>query len=594
MPTIGIKKDLLFTALGQTYTEEEFNDLCFEFGLELDEVTTEKQMISKEQGEEKSLEASEEEIYRIEIPANRYDLLCLEGLARALLIFQGKATIPHYRRVKPSGVLQQLIIKSETTRVRPFAVAAVLRNITFTKERYNSFIDLQDKLHQNLCRKRSLVAIGTHDLDTIEGPFIYDAKPPSEIKFVPLNQNKAFSATEIMELYSTDSHLRHYLHIIRDKPVYPVIYDQNNVVLSMPPIINGNTSKITLNTRNVFIECTAVDLQKAKIVLDVLVCMFSQYCDEPFTIEEALVVNSDGTETCYPELHYRQDSVTMDAVNRFVGINLNEDEIAKMLTKMSLKSHVKRKKKQRPQILVEIPPTRHDILHSCDIMEDIAIAYGYNNIKMTIPKTATIAQQFPLNKLSDQLREEMAHAGFTETLTFSLLSKEDITDKLRKPNELSEAVHISNPKATEFQVARTTLLPGLLKTIHANKRIPLPVKLFEISDIVVKDNSKDVGARNERHLCAVYYNKNPGFEVIHGIMDRIMQVLDVSLCTEDKNKGYYISAHNDSLYFPGRCAQVIFNGQSIGSLGVLHPEIVTSFDLIHPCSALEINLEVFL
>lgn len=594
MPTIGIKRDLLFTALGQTFTEEEFNDLCFEFGLELDEVTTEKQMITKEQGKEKSIEASEEVVYRIEIPANRYDILCLEGLVRALLIFQGKISIPRYKKAKPIGSLQQLIIKSETARVRPYAVAAVLRNITFTADRYNSFIDLQDKLHQNLCRKRSLVAIGTHDLDTIKGPFIYNAKPPNEIKFIPLNQNKEYSAVELMELYSNDSHLRHYLHIIKDKPVYPVIYDQNNIVLSMPPIINGNHSKITLDTRNVFIECTATDLQKAKIVLDILVCMFSQYCDVPFTIEETVVINADGTESYYPELPYRKDCISMDAVNKFLGIHLNEEEIAKMLTKMSLQSHVKRKKKEKPQILVEIPPTRHDILHSCDIMEDVAIAYGYNNINMTIPKSATIAQQFSINKLSDQLREEMAHAGFTETLTFSLISKEDISDRLRKPNGLSEAVHISNPKAIEFQVARTVLLPGLLKTIYANKKMPLPLKLFEISDVVLRDNLKDVGARNERHLCAVYYNKNPGFEVIHGIMDRIMQILDVSLSNDDKSKGYYISSHNDSLFFPGRCAQVILNGQSIGSLGVLHPEIINNFDLLHPCSALEINLECFL
>lgn len=71
----------------------------------------------------------------------------------------------------------------------------------------------------------------------------------------------------------------------QDKPVYPVITDQKGVVLSLPPIINGNHSKITLKTRNVFIECTATDKHKAQIVLDTLVCMFSGYCDQPFTAE---------------------------------------------------------------------------------------------------------------------------------------------------------------------------------------------------------------------------------------------------------------------------------------------------------------------
>jgi phenylalanyl-tRNA synthetase beta chain len=133
----------------------------------------------------------------------------------------------------------------------------------------------QDKLHHNIGRQRSLVAIGTHDLDTIQGPFTYDAEVPTELCFKPLNQTKEYTAAELMDLYSTDSHLRHYLGIIRDQPRYPVIRDSNGVVLSMPPIINGDHSKITLNTKNILIECTATDLQKAKIVLDTIVCMFS-------------------------------------------------------------------------------------------------------------------------------------------------------------------------------------------------------------------------------------------------------------------------------------------------------------------------------
>ncbi|MEE6525226.1 hypothetical protein FKM82_025100, partial [Ascaphus truei] len=132
-------------------------------------------------------------------------------------------------------------------------------------------------------RRRTLVAIGTHDLDTVSGPFTYTAKPPADIKFKPLNQSREYTAAELMELYRTDSHLKHFLHIIEDKPVYPVIYDRNGVVLSMPPIINGDHTKISLNTRNIFIECTATDGTKAKIVLDIMVTMFSEYCSEPFT-----------------------------------------------------------------------------------------------------------------------------------------------------------------------------------------------------------------------------------------------------------------------------------------------------------------------
>lgn len=83
----------------------------------------------------------------------------------------------------------------------------MLRDVTFNPARYASFIDLQDKLHQNICRKRSLVAIGTHNLDTIQGPFTYDALPPKDIKFKALNQTEEHSAVELMDIYSVNRNL---------------------------------------------------------------------------------------------------------------------------------------------------------------------------------------------------------------------------------------------------------------------------------------------------------------------------------------------------------------------------------------------------
>ncbi|XP_044209987.1 phenylalanine--tRNA ligase beta subunit [Thunnus albacares] len=589
MPTVGVKRDLLFKALGKTYTDDEFDELCFEFGLELDEITSEKEIISREQGDSKAAGASDVILYKIDVPANRYDLLCLEGLVRGLQVFKNKLEAPRYRRVNPaSGEAQKLIITKETAAVRPHAVAAVLRNITFTQERYDSFIELQEKLHQNICRKRSLVAIGTHDLDTISGPFTYTAKPPGDISFIPLNQAKEYTATQLMSLYKTDSHLRHYLHIIEDKPVYPVIYDSNGIVLSMPPIINGDHSKITLKTKNVFIECTATDLTKAKIVLDMMVTMFSEYCSQPFTVEEAEVVYPDGKTCIYPELAYRKEKMSSEFINRKVGINESTEKIAQLLTRMCLRSQATG---NGDEIEVEIPPTRSDVIHACDIMEDAAMAYGFNNITRTTPRTYTVANQFPLNKLTELLRQDLAAAGFTEALNFALCSQEDIADKLGKKMSETRAVHISNPKTAEFQVARTTLLPGLLKTIAANRKMPLPLKLFEISDVVLKDETKDVGARNSRRFCAVYYNKSPGFEVIHGLLDRTMQLLEVKSARGD---GYHIQAADDCTFFPGRCAEIFVHGKSVGRLGVLHPDVINRFELTMPCSALEMDVEPFL
>ncbi|XP_067003501.2 phenylalanine--tRNA ligase beta subunit isoform X2 [Anabrus simplex] len=552
--------------------------------------TSEKQMIAKEQGDQKAAGASDDIIYKVDIPANRYDLLCLEGLAMGLLVFLGRISPPQFKIVSPENK-QKLILKPNTKLVRPYAVAAVLRNIYFTKDSYDSFIDLQDKLHQNVCRKRSLVAIGTHDLDTLVGPFTYDAKAPADIKFKPLNQTKEYTGPEIMELYSTHAQLKQYLHIIKDSPFYPIIYDSRGIVLSLPPIINGDHSKITLNTKNVFIECTATDLTKAKIVLDTLVCMFSQYCSQKCTVEYVEVVNVDGSSVNYPELQYRSENVNIEKINSYIGIKESPENLAALLTRMCLKSEVTSSGKE---LKVQIPPTRHDVIHACDIYEDVAISFGYNNIPKLIPSTSTIAAQLPLNKLTDLIREQIAQAGYTEVLTFSLCSKEDVSSKLGKDIKDVPAVHISNPKTLDFQVARTTLLPGLLRTLAANRKMKLPLKLFEVSDVVFLDKSSEVQARNRRHICAVYSSKKGGFEVIHGLLDRTMQILEVPRTFTEEKKGYWLRAAEDPAFFPQRCTDVIYNGKAIGKLGILHPDVIAKFQYKMPVSCFEIDLEVFL
>lgn len=587
MPTVGIKRDVLFKYMGCTYSDEEFDELCFEYGLELDEVTSERAIISKEQGELKASQASDEVIYKIDVPANRYDLLCVEGLATSLLIFKEKMKIPYYKPIK-SIEPERLNIKEPTSQVREFAVASVLRDVTFTKESYASFIDLQDKLHQNICRKRTLVSIGTHDLDTVSGPFTYTALSPDQIRFRALNQTTEMSAIQLFQLYKNDNHLKHFLHIIEDKPLYPVIHDKNGIIMSLPPIINGDHSKITLDTKNIFIEVTATDHQKAQIVLDILTSCFSCYCKDKYSIEIVEVKTPDDKIHEYPKLPYREEVIQTKWANTVVGTRLTTKEISKFLTKMCIKSDVNRDDRVR----CIIPPTRPDVIHACDIYEDLAIAYGYNNIHEKSLGCFTIASQQALNRLSDKLRADVAMAGFTEGLNFSLCSKDDVSSKINQENGTAEAIHISNPKTLDFQIARTTLLPGLLKTIAANKNMPLPLKLFELGDIVVKDTKTAVGSRNERQFCAVYCHKTPGFEIVHGLLDRIMQLLQVK-STHHTKTGYFVRQCNNGTFFAGRSSEIVFTDYVIGQMGVVHPQVLSNFDITSPCSALVLNIDIF-
>lgn len=200
-------------------------------------------------------------------------------------------------------------------------MTACLRNVKITPEAYDSLIDLQEKLHHNICRKRTLVAIGVHDLDTLSPPFTYSCDPPKQIKFKPLNQTKEFVADELMEFYLKDSHLKPYVPIIKDEPRYPVIRDSKGVVLSLPPIINGDHSKVTTSTKNIFIECTATDLTKAQVVLDTMVTMLSEHLEKPFEAEATQVLYKANNETkIYPLLEYKLETVDVPATNKVVGI----------------------------------------------------------------------------------------------------------------------------------------------------------------------------------------------------------------------------------------------------------------------------------
>lgn len=486
----------------------------------------------------------------------------------------------------------EMHVKQQTSQIRPYVVCAVLRGVTFDEVRYNSFIDLQDKLHQNICRKRTLVAIGTHDLDTLQGPFSYEALAPEKINFVPLKQEQNFRADKLMGFYKSDMKLKKFLHIIENSPVYPVIYDRKRTVLSLPPIINGAHSAITLKTRNVFIECTATDLTKANIVLNTMVAMFSEYCENKFEVEPVKVVSYDGSTTIYPDLScYKMEASLSDIVGR-IGISLDETQVISLLNKMQLQAE-RCPSNGEPRISVSVPPTRSDILHACDLAEDVAIAYGYNNVPKSKPKSMTIGGRQPLNRFSDKIRAEVARAGYMEVLTFVLTSYEENFDMLNRKDDGNKAVIIANPRTSEFEVVRTSLMSCLLKTLKHNIDHPRPIKIFEVGDVVALDTSRDVGASNNRRLGALYCNSNSsGFEEIMGLVDRIVKIVRAPHIKF--GHPYYIETSEPEFFVKRQCKIVTSDGKQVGYLGIVNAEVLRKFGIPDPCTFVEIDLEALL
>lgn len=610
MPTVSVDKKRLFEALGDaSMTSEKFDELCFEFGIELDDETDDDPPQLK-----------------IDIPANRYDLLCFEGIAMNLNVFTKRIRLPNFVLKPPSGgQLEALTIKENTSHIRPYACGAILRNIKFTEDRYQSFIALQEKLHQNIARQRTLVAIGTHDLDTIKGPFTYDAVPPEQISFIPLNQTKQMNGSELMTFYEHDANLGKYLNIIRSSPVYPVILDADGIVLSLPPIINSNHSKIKVSTTNVFLELTATDRTKLEIVCNMMVTMFSQYCSEPFTIEPINVQSPHNSQSRQsPDLTPRPMQASAKYINSCCGLDLDTSTLCTNLTRMG---YTARASQISPDALdIAVPPTRADVLHQADIMEDAAIAYGFNKLPRSFPTSTTqlFSAALPINKLADIVRVEAAMASWTEALSLVLCSHDENFKWLNRIDDGATVVKLQNPQTLENQVVRTSLLPGLLKCVRENKHHGGPIKMFEASDVAFKDDTKERKARNQRNFAAVWYDQSSGFEQVHGLLDKVMQRLNWMfrdlpekektgdrvgeywlelLVGQDDQKaveGGVANGTYGNMFFPGRGVRVWVETREggakmeLGCLGTLHPDVLKAFELPCPVSVLEINLEPLL
>jgi phenylalanyl-tRNA synthetase beta chain len=302
-------------------------------------------------------------------------------------------------------------------------------------------------------------------------------------------------------------------------------------------------------------------------------------------------------------------------INGTIGINITPDQICSLCDRMQLGPA--RYIPESDSVEVNVPPTRSDILHPVDVIEDVAIAYGYNNIVQEIPHTNTVGAPLAINLFTDLLRAEIARAGYIEMLTHGLCSTAENFTNLRRP--IGPAVSLSNPANVEYEVVRTTLLPGALKTLSYNRSISHKegVCLFEISDVVLP-TANDIGAANARRLVALYAGNSAGFEQIHGLVDRVMTCVQIqpedayaanSLTLEEiadrkrvarPDVVYFVRSGTDPCFFPGMCAEVVLRSTAtgtekvVGVLGAVHPEVLQNFDISYPCSITELDLEVLM
>lgn len=518
------------------------------------------------------IEGVDGDVVRVEYNPNRPDFSSDYGIARALAGLVGKeAGMPRFRLAGRSG----LVIKADRSvkEARPFVVALVAMNGKLDDETIRQLIAMQEDLHNGVGRRRKKASIGMHDLDAIKFPVKYTAADGG-YSFVPLEGSQEQTVEQILKETETG---RVYGHLLSGLKRYPIIVDSAGTTLSLPPIINGEATKVDEKCRNLFVEVTATDKKAADDVLAVIAITLS---DAGFQIKTVTI--SDGRkrqET--PDAATRRMSVDAAYVNDILGLNLTAKEIAMCLRKSRLDAKVTGKGK----IACTIPRYRTDITHEIDLAEEVAIGYGVYRIEPNFPVSPTSGQRSALSSYLAAIRQAMTGLGMLESFNFSLTSREVQYSLCGRPEDGRGILAVDGTKSIEHEVLRSSLVPSLLLSLSRNVHEEYPQRLFETGKTFQKQNDGEISER--WHISAVVAHGEAGYTEIKSAMQALLSSGFGMPVAETK-------ASDDPLYIRGRCAKVVMDNKVVGTIGEITPLAIDNFKLRMPVAAFEIDLSALL
>jgi phenylalanyl-tRNA synthetase beta chain len=550
MPVVKLTLEKMSLLMGKAMTIRQLADAVPWIGVEIEE-----------QGED---------WIRIEYNPNRPDFSSQQGVARALRGLQEiEIGLPKYSVNKGS---LSLIIDQSVKEVRPYAVGGVCRNIRLSNSDIEELMAAQEDIHWAIGRDRRKASIGLHNLDAVKPPFRYKGVAPKSVKFTPLGGDRPLDLNEIVSSHPKGIA---YKHLVEGFSKFPIIVDKDSSVLSFPPIINGTATQITEATRNLFIDVTGTSLTSINNALNLIV---TQLADMGGTIESITITEDEKNKTT-PVLRPIEFSVSSAYINKVLGLRLSQDEIALSLKRVRFDV----KKDGQEKLNVAVPPYRFDILHEVDLAEEVAIGYGYSKIKPKLPSCLTIGKTHPLRKLESLSRRLMIGLGYQEVMNFTLTNETEHYQFMRTTG--TPLVRLANPVSSEYTILRETLLPGLVRTLRANKHEKLPQRVFEVGDVIREDQGSETSVGQQLSCCAVTIHPTANFAEIKsafmafaGGFGKIASQIS------------FVTIEHPS-FIKGRAAGTVIHDKRIGVLGELHPEVIRNFELEYPMSAFEVDIE---
>ena len=507
---------------------------------------------------------TDEEIV-IEVFPNRPDLQSLQGFVRGFNVYCEREKAKNYVAEKPENDYRVIIDKSVKA-VRPFTSCAVVKGLKFDLDTINSVIEIQEKLHGSFGRNRKKIAIGIYPMEAIKMPIKFSARKPEEIKFQPLEFPREINARQILSQHPKG---RDYAHLLKDCEVFPVFEDANNDVLSLPPIINSEkTGKIGTKTTDVFIEVSGFNKAYLDKAINMIVCAMDDMGGKIYQMDIEDEVDGNSVS---PNLSSEKMKLSVDYVNKNLGLELDRDEMVKLLEKMGHSV-------EGEDVL--IPAYRVDMLHEIDLVEEVAIAYGYDNFKPEIPDISTIGGEDKTSVLKKKIGEVLVGLGLTEISTYHLSTKEKQFKNIGVKNFLDKMIEVMDSK-TENNILRNSLFANSINILSENSDASYPQKIFEVGKVFSNSEDSETGiVETERVSISLCY-EGANFTDLKQVLDYLFRMFD---------NEYEIEETEADGFIDGRCGSVIVDGEKIGVIGEVSPFVLRNGKIKMPCASLEIEI----
>ena len=495
----------------------------------------------------------------VELFPDRADLYCVEGMGRGLRAFLDIEPGMAEYDVEETDI--EFTVDPSVKSVRPVFLGAAVFDVQIDDTFLRSIMEMQEKLHVTIGRKRSKVAIGIHDLDKVTPPFTYKAVGPHDIRFVPLAKTEEWDLEEILQKHEKGVG---YRHLLDGKEKYPIILDANNNVLSFPPIINGTLTTVTTNTTNLLIDVTGTDFKAVKGALDIICTALAERGGSIGSV----TIHDGKEDIIMPDLSSTSWEFSAKECASFLGLDISPEEQVAALRRMGLDSMC-----DGDTIFVESPSVRLDIMHVKDLFEDVAKGYGYEKFGQgKIDVSQTTGGLMPITNISEDLRDVMVGLGFTEVTTLTLSSDKDEFDNSGLPK--LDNVRVLNPITEDHTCLRSYLMPSLMRIFRRNKHRDLPQRIFEVSDVVVDE-------KRRKHICGMIMNSKVSFTEIKSYTESVLREMGME---------YSIKASEYRTFVPGRGAEIVVDGKVIGCFGEVSPQVITDYEITHPVAMFEIDL----